>query len=112
MTSSTAKAGFVSANLDTGYRIELAGGGRYKAAALRSKVAKLQKLTSTGVGAALNSLCTNPCQLTLQPPFRQGMGKGSLLTGELYVAAGVSTTEKVADAIDGLKAAGINRVIF
>jgi fatty acid synthase subunit beta len=42
MTPSTVKAGFVSAVLDAGYRIELAG-GHYNAAALRSKVAEIQK---------------------------------------------------------------------
>jgi hypothetical protein len=44
MTPSTIKAGFVSAVLDAGYHVELAGGGHYNAAALRSKVAEIQKL--------------------------------------------------------------------
>ncbi|KAK7057294.1 acyl transferase/acyl hydrolase/lysophospholipase [Favolaschia claudopus] len=38
MTPSTVQAGFVSAVLNAGYHIELAGGGHYNAAALRSKM--------------------------------------------------------------------------
>ena len=34
MTPATAKAGFVSAALEAGYHVELAGGGHYNAAAL------------------------------------------------------------------------------
>lgn len=42
MTPSTLKGGFVSAVLDAGYFIELAGGG-HNAAALRSRVVVIQK---------------------------------------------------------------------
>jgi len=41
MAQLTVKVGFVSAVIDTGYDIELAGGGHYKAAALRSEILKL-----------------------------------------------------------------------
>ena len=54
MTPTTVKAGFVSAVLRAGYHVELAGGGHYNAAALRAKVAEIQKQTPTGVGLALN----------------------------------------------------------
>ena len=36
MTPTTVQAGFVSAVLDAGYHVELAGGGHYDAAALRA----------------------------------------------------------------------------
>ena len=58
MTPSTVKAGFVSTVLDAAYHIELAGGGHYNAAALRSKVAEIQKQIPAGVGITLNSLYT------------------------------------------------------
>ncbi|KAJ7808688.1 fatty acid synthase beta subunit [Mycena olivaceomarginata] len=41
MTPSTVQAGFVSAVLNTGYHVELAGGGHYNAAALRTKIAEI-----------------------------------------------------------------------
>jgi len=53
MTPSTVKAGFISAVLDAGYHIELAGDGHYNAAALRSKVAEIQKQIPAGVGITL-----------------------------------------------------------
>ena len=64
MTPLTVKAGFVSAFLDAAYHIELAGGGHYKAAALRSKVAEIQKQIPARVGIMLNSLYINPRQFT------------------------------------------------
>ena len=64
MTPSTVKAGFVSAVLDAGYHIELAGGGHYNEAAFRSKVAEIQKQIPAGVGITLNSFYINPRQFT------------------------------------------------
>ena len=43
MTRSTVKAGFVSALLDAGFHIELAGGGHYNATALHAKVSEMHR---------------------------------------------------------------------
>ena len=56
MTPSTVKAGFISAILDTGYHIELAGGGHYNTAALRSKVAEIQKQIPAHIMQSLLSI--------------------------------------------------------
>ena len=53
MTPSTIKAGIISAVLDAGYHIELAGGGHYNVAALCSKVADIQKWIPPSVGITL-----------------------------------------------------------
>ena len=66
MTPSTVKAGFVSAVLDAGFHIELAGGGHYNATALRAKVSEIQKKIPAGVGITLNSLYINPRQFNFQ----------------------------------------------
>ena len=107
MTPSTVKAGFVSAVLDAGYHIKLAGGGYYNAAALHSKVADIQKQIPPGVGITLNSLYINPCQPSFQLPLQQEMHKEGLLIKGFCVTACVLTTEKAVKIIDGLKAAGI-----
>ena len=112
MTPSTVKAGFVSAVLDAGYHIELAGGGHYNAAALRSKVAEIQKQIPAGVGIMLNSLYINPRQFTFQLPLWQEMRKEGLPIEGFCVAAVVPTTEKAVEIIDGLKTAGIRHVAF
>jgi len=90
MTPSTVKAGFVSAVLDAGYHIELAGGGHYNAAVLRSKVADIQKLIPAGVGITLNALYIN-----------QEMRKEGLLIEGFCIAAGIATTEKAVEIIEG-----------
>lgn len=70
-TPSAVKAGFVSAVLDAGYHIELAGGGHYNAVTLRSKVAEIQEKIPAGVGFTLNSLYVNPRRFTFQCPLWQ-----------------------------------------
>ena len=112
MTPSTVKAGFVGAVLDAGYHIELAGGGHYNAAALRSKIAEIQKLIPAGVGITLNALYINPRQFTFQFPLWQEMRKEGLPIEGFCVAAGIPTTEKAVEIIEGLKAAGIKHVAF
>jgi hypothetical protein len=54
MTPSAVEADFSSAILDTGYHVELAGGRHYIAApaALRSKVAEIQKFTPSSLNSS------------------------------------------------------------
>ncbi|KAJ7067175.1 fatty acid synthase [Mycena amicta] len=112
MTPSTVKAGFVSAVLDAGYHIELAGGGHYNAAALRSKVAEIQAAIPAGVGITLNALYINPRQFGFQLPLWQEMRKEGLPIEGFCVAAGIPSTEKAAEIIAGLRDAGIRHVAF
>ena len=112
MTPTTVKSGFVSAVLNAGYHVELAGGGHYNAAALRTKVAEIQKQIPAGVGVTLNSLYINPRQFGFQFPLWQEMKKEGLPIEGFCVAAGIPTTEKAAEIIDALRSAGIKHVAF
>ncbi|EIW84299.1 fatty acid synthase [Coniophora puteana RWD-64-598 SS2] len=112
MTPTTVKAGFVSAVLAAGYHIELAGGGHYNPAALRSKIAEIQSNIPDGVGITLNSLYINPRQFGFQFPLWQEMRREGLPVEGFCVAAGVPSTEKAAEIIAGLQAAGIKHVSF
>ena len=112
MTPTTVKAGFVSAVLDAGYHIELAGGGHYNAAALRSKVAEIQANIPAGVGITLNALYINPRQFGFQFPLWQEMRREGLPVEGFCVAAGIPSTEKAAEIIDALRNAGIKHVSF
>jgi fatty acid synthase subunit alpha, fungi type len=112
MTPTTVKAGFVSAVLQAGYHVELAGGGHYNAAAFRAKVAEIQAKISAGVGITLNSLYVNPRQFGFQFPLLQEMRKEGLPIEGFCVAAGIPSTEKAAEIIDGLRNAGIKHVAF
>lgn len=112
-TPCTVRAGFVSAVLKAGYHIELAGGGHYNAKVLRAKVDEIQKLVNMpGVGITLNSLYINQRQWTFQLPLWQEMKKEGLPVEGLCVAAGIPSTEKAKEIIDGLRDAGIKHVSF
>ncbi len=112
MTPTTVKAGFVSAVLDAGYHVELAGGGHYNAAALRAKVAEIQSKIPAGVGLTLNALYINPRQFSFQLPLWQEMRREGLPIEGFCVAAGIPSTEKAVEIIDGLRSAGIRHVSF
>jgi fatty acid synthase subunit alpha, fungi type len=110
MTPSTVKGGFVSAILSAGFHVELAGGGHYNAAALRTKVTEIQSKVPPGVGTTLNSLYINPQQFPFQLPLWQDMRKEGLPIEGFCVAAGILSTEKAAEIIEGLTRAGIKHV--
>ncbi|KAM0752633.1 fatty acid synthase [Meredithblackwellia eburnea MCA 4105] len=113
MTPTTVKAGFVSAVLKAGYHVELAGGGHYNEKAVRGKVAEIQKLVQKpGMGITLNSLYINQRQWTFQSPLWQQMKKEGLPVEGLCVAAGIPSTEKAKEIIDGLRESGIKHVSF
>ncbi|BGP56496.1 hypothetical protein JCM8202_004608 [Rhodotorula sphaerocarpa] len=113
MTPTTVKAGFVSAVLKAGYHIELAGGGHYNEKAVRAKVAEIQKLVDQpGIGVTLNCLYINQRQWTFQLPLWIKMKEEGEPVEGLCVAAGIPSTEKAKEIIDGLRQAGIKHVSF
>ncbi|KAI0685962.1 fatty acid synthase [Cytidiella melzeri] len=112
MTPCTVKAGFVSAILNAGYHVELAGGGHYNAAAVRSKVAEIQSQVPAGIGITLNALYINPRQFGFQFPLWQEMRRDGLPIEGFCVAAGIPSSDKATEIIEALKAAGIKHVSF
>ncbi|TXT15634.1 hypothetical protein VHUM_00137 [Vanrija humicola] len=112
MTPTTVGANLVAATLNAGYHIELAGGGHYNAKALRAKVAEIQRRTKPGVGITLNALYINQRQFTFQFPLWQEMRKEGLPIEGFCVAAGIPSSEKATEIINGLKDAGIKHIAF
>ncbi|KAL0953237.1 hypothetical protein HGRIS_004490 [Hohenbuehelia grisea] len=112
MTPTTVKAGFVSAVLNAGYHVELAGGGHYNPAALRAKVAEIQAKIPAGVGLTLNALYINPRQFNFQFPLWLEMRREGLPVEGFCIAAGIPSTEKAKEIIDGLRSVGIRHVSF
>ncbi|KAF8632253.1 hypothetical protein AX15_002000 [Amanita polypyramis BW_CC] len=112
MTPTTVKSGFVSSVLNAGYHVELAGGGHYNPAALRAKISEIQKQIPAGIGITLNSLYINPRQFGFQLPLWQEMRREGLPIEGFCIAAGIPSTEKAAEIIDALRAAGIRHVAF
>lgn len=112
MTPTTVGAGFVSAVLNAGYHVELAGGAHYNAKALRAKVADIQSRITPGTGISLNALYINQRQFSFQYPLWQKMRKEGLPIEGFCVAAGVPSSEKAVEIITALKEAGIKHISF
>lgn len=112
MTPCTVGSSLVSATLNAGYHVELAGGGHYNATALRNKVAEIQKLVQPGVGITLNALYINQRQFSFQLPLWQEMRREGLPIEGFCVAAGIPSSEKATEIITALKDAGIKHVSF
>ena len=112
MTPCTVGASLVSATLNAGFHVELAGGGHYNAKALRAKVAEIQRRTQPGVGLTLNALYINQRQFGFQFPLWQEMRREGLPIEGFCVAAGIPSSEKATEIITALQAAGIKHISF
>ncbi|KAM3582650.1 fatty acid synthase alpha subunit Lsd1 [Umbelopsis sp. WA50703] len=112
MTPSTVSENFVSAVMNAGYHIELAGGGHYNEKALRSKVDKIMNLTHPGEGITLNILFLNVRQWGFQYPLVQVMRQEGLPMEGVCVAAGVPSLDVANEILGNLQAAGIRHVSF
>lgn len=106
MTPSIVQAGFVSAVLDAGYHVELAGGGHYNANTLRAKVIESQSKIPIGAAIALNSIYINPAQFGFQFSLARAE-KRKIPHRRFCIGAGVPSTEKAAEIIEGLRSVGI-----
>ncbi|KAJ3540249.1 hypothetical protein NM688_g6254 [Phlebia brevispora] len=112
MTPSTVQAGFVSAVLNAGFHIELAGGGQFAPFVLRDRVAELRKKIPPGVGLTLNSIYINPMQFGFQVPLWQELRRTGVPIEGFCVAAGVPSTEKATEIIEGMRSTGIKHISF
>ncbi|KAG2217921.1 hypothetical protein INT45_012584 [Circinella minor] len=112
MTPSTVSEHFVSAVMNAGYHVELAGGGHYNEKMLRSKVDKIMEMTRPGEGITLNILFLNVRQWGFQYPLIQVMRKEGLPMEGVCVAAGVPSLDVANEVITNLQASGIRHIAF
>ncbi|KAG0272729.1 beta subunit of fatty acid synthetase, partial [Linnemannia exigua] len=112
MTPSTVNEGFVSAVMNAGYHIELAGGGHYNEAAVRSKVKKIMHLTTPGAGITLNTLFINVRQWGFQAPLVPKLRREGLPMEGFCCAAGVPSLEVANEFITDMLEAGIRHISF
>ncbi|KIO16925.1 hypothetical protein M407DRAFT_12583 [Tulasnella calospora MUT 4182] len=82
------------------------------AALAESAVAEIQAKIPAGVGITLNALYINQRQFGFQFPQWQELKREGLPIEGFCVAAGIPSTEKAAEIIEGLRAAGIKHVAF
>ncbi|KAL1917786.1 uncharacterized protein VTP21DRAFT_3620 [Calcarisporiella thermophila] len=112
MTPSTVNEQFVSAVLNAGYHVELAGGGHYSEKMLREKVDKIMKLTNPGEGITLNILYLNPRQWGFQYPLVQVMRREGYPMEGICIGAGVPSLDVANEIIENLRNAGLRHVAF
>ncbi|KAG0311839.1 beta subunit of fatty acid synthetase, partial [Dissophora globulifera] len=112
MTPSTVNEVFTSAVMNAGYHVELAGGGHYNEAAIRSRVKKLMHLTTPGAGITLNTLFINVRQWGFQSPLVPKLRREGLPMEGFCCAAGVPSLEVANEFIADMHSAGIRHISF
>ncbi len=112
MTPTTVSANINAAVLNAGYVIELAGGGLHSEAGLRKRVNEILAQLEPGNGLELNGLFIDQRRFGWQYPLWGQMRREGFPCKGFTVAAGIPSTEKAKEIIDGLKAAGIEYVGF
>ncbi|PWY99602.1 hypothetical protein BCV70DRAFT_109981 [Testicularia cyperi] len=112
MTPTTVSANINAAVLNAGYLCELAGGGLHSEAGLRKRVNEILAQLEPGNGLELNGLFIDQRRFGWQYPLWGQMRREGFPCKGFTVAAGIPSTEKAKEIIDGLKAAGIEYVGF
>ncbi|KAL7749388.1 fatty acid synthase alpha subunit Lsd1 [Sorochytrium milnesiophthora] len=112
MTPTTVNAEFVSAVLNAGYHVELAGGGHYTEQAMRNVINRIINTVPAGEGITLNMLFLNARQWAFQYPLVQAMRREGLPIEGVCVAAGVPSLDVANDIVASLKSAGIKHIAF
>ncbi|EPQ27448.1 uncharacterized protein PFL1_04986 [Pseudozyma flocculosa PF-1] len=112
MTPTTVSADINAAVLNAGYICELAGGGLHNEVGLRKRVDEILAKLEPGNGLELNGLFIDQRRFGWQYPLWGQMRREGIPCKGFTVAAGIPSTEKAKDIIDGLKAAGIEYVGF
>lgn len=112
MTPCSVNGDFVSACINTGYHVELAGGGHYSERDLRKKVSYILENTFPGAQISLNVLFINQKQWSFQYPLALNLAKEGFPINGFTIAAGVPSLEMSNQIILDLKMAGIKFVSF
>ncbi|OMH79030.1 Fatty acid synthase subunit beta, partial [Zancudomyces culisetae] len=112
MTPSTIGSDFVSSVLNSGYHIELAGGGHYSEASLREEVEKIRRNIGPGDGITVNVIFLNARMASLQLPLLNRMRlEGAPIDG-VCISAGVPSLETSTELIEGMIQCGIKHISF
>ncbi|KAJ3124388.1 3-oxoacyl-[acyl-carrier-protein] synthase [Nowakowskiella sp. JEL0407] len=112
MTPCTVSGEFVSAIINAGFHVELAGGGQHTEQYLRRRVNEIIDLVDPGEEITLNILFLNPRLWGFQYPAVQTMRREGVPMGGICIAAGVPSLDVADSVIKNLKAAGLRHVAF
>ncbi|KAJ3387995.1 3-oxoacyl-[acyl-carrier-protein] synthase [Lobulomyces angularis] len=112
MTPCTVDERFVSAVINAGYHVELAGGGQHTEAYLRDRVKKIMERVAPGEGITLNILYLNPRLWGIQYPATMAMRKEGIPMEGITIAAGVPSADVANEILKNLMESGIKHVSF
>lgn len=102
MTPTTVSPKFVAATLNSGYHIELAGGGYFNAEGLTAAVDKVISLTKNGTGIGINLIYVNPRMLQWGIPLIRKLRSQGYPIQSLTIGAGVPSIEVATEYIETL----------
>ncbi|KAL8243674.1 hypothetical protein R6Q59_009932 [Mikania micrantha] len=109
MTPCTVPWDFVTATMNAGYHIELAGGGYYNAKGLTEALNKIEKAIPAGRGITCNLIYVNPRAMAWQIPLLAQLRADGVPIEGLTIGAGVPSIEVAQEYIDTL---GIKHIAF
>ncbi|OBW69814.1 MAG: Uncharacterized protein AUREO_001380 [Aureobasidium pullulans] len=109
MTPCTVPTDFVSATMNAGYEIELAGGGYFTDAKMTAAIAEIEKSIPAGRGISINLIYVNPRAMAWQIPMIARLRADGVPIESLTIGAGVPSIEVANEYIQTL---GIKRIAF
>ncbi|KAI9820362.1 MAG: beta subunit of fatty acid synthetase [Pycnora praestabilis] len=109
MTPCTVPWEFVSATMNAGYHIELAGGGYYDAKSMTAAITKIENTIPSGRGITINLIYVNPRAMAWQIPLIGQLRADGVPIDGLTIGAGVPSIEVANEYIETL---GIKHMAF
>ena len=109
MTPATVPWDFVSATMNAGYHIELAGGGYFNAKAMTEALTKIEKVIPPGRGITVNLIYVNPRAMAWQIPLLGRLRAEGVPIEGLTIGAGVPSIEVAQEYIETL---GLKHIAF
>ncbi|KAL9947011.1 hypothetical protein D7B24_008910 [Verticillium nonalfalfae] len=109
MTPCTVPWDFVSATMNAGYHIELAGGGYYNAKTMTEALSKIEGAITAGRGITVNLIYVNPRAMAWQIPLLGRLRAEGVPIEGLTIGAGVPSIEVAQEYIETL---GLKHIAF
>lgn len=109
MTPCTVPWDFVSATMNAGYHIELAGGGYYDAKSMTEALTKIENDIPAGRGISVNLIYVNPRAMQWQIPLIGQLRNDGVPIEGLTIGAGVPSIEVAQEYIETL---GLKHIAF
>ncbi|KAI0871151.1 enoyl reductase domain of FAS1 [Hypoxylon argillaceum] len=109
MTPTTVHWDFVSAIINAGYHVELAGGGYFDAPSMTAAIEKLAASIPAGRGITINLIYASPKALGFQIPLIRRLVSQGIPVEGLTIGAGIPSPDVAAEYIETL---GIKHISF